>query len=145
MARLCVCLFYLYRVVRSASHRAFIATFSMMAVDQTILSTALPTIASHFNAISDLPWIASGYFLTQAGFMLFFGRVLAIAPAKTTLVVSIGIFELGSLLCAVAPSVRFLIFARALAGIGGAGLWIAIMAIIARVRPPLLSFDCSIV
>jgi MFS family permease len=66
--------------------------------------------------------------------MLFFGRVLSIAPAKLVLLVAIGVFELGSLFCAVAPSVNFLIFGRAVAGLGGAGLWISIMTIIARVR-----------
>lgn len=38
-----------------------------MALDQTIISTALPSIASDFNAISQLSWIASGYFLAQVG------------------------------------------------------------------------------
>lgn len=68
--------------------------------------------------------------------MLFFGRVLAIAPAKSVFLVTVGIFELGSLFCAVAPSVDFLIFGRAVAGLGGAGMWVSIMSIIARVRAP---------
>jgi MFS family permease len=66
--------------------------------------------------------------------MLFFGRVLTIAPAKLTLLIAIAIFELGSLFCAIAPSVDFLIFGRAVAGLGASGLWISIMTIIARVR-----------
>ena len=65
--------------------------------------------------------------------MLFFGRVLSIAPAKLVFLLSIGIFEIGSLLCAVAPSVPVLIFGRAVAGFGASGLWVSIMSIIARV------------
>jgi MFS family permease len=69
----------------------------------------------------------------QAAFMLFFGRVLSIAPAKPVFLLSVGIFELGSLLCATAPSVPVLIFGRAVSGFGASGLWVSIMSVIARV------------
>ena len=72
--------------------------------------------------------------------MLFFGKVLAIAPPKLVFLISIGIFELGSLFCAIAPSVNFLIFGRAVAGFGAAGLWVSILAITARVLNLLLIF-----
>ncbi|KAL5531054.1 hypothetical protein ACEPAG_3930 [Sanghuangporus baumii] len=122
---------------------AFCLAFFLVALDQTILSTALPTIASKFDAVKDLSWIASAvahwpllshaYFLPQAAFMLFFGKVLAFEPPKTVFLVSIGIFEVGSLLCAVAPSVNILIFGRAVAGLGATGLWVSIMSMIARI------------
>ncbi|CAL1711124.1 unnamed protein product [Somion occarium] len=112
---------------------AFMMSFALIALDQTILSTALATIVSHFHAVSDLTWIASAYFLPQAGLMLLFGRILAIAPAKVVYLLAIFIFEIGSLFCAVAPSVNFLIFGRAVAGVGAAALWVSIMAIIARI------------
>ncbi|KAJ6468096.1 ABC transporter [Mycena vitilis] len=112
---------------------AFSVAFFLVALDQTILSTALPTIASHFQAVSDLSWIASAYFLPQAGLVLFCGRILVISPAKTVFLVSIGTFEAGSLLCALAPSPTILIVGRAIAGLGGTGLWVSIMSIIARI------------
>ncbi|KAK6996788.1 ABC transporter [Favolaschia claudopus] len=112
---------------------AFMVSFALTALDQTILSTALPTIASHFNAISDLSWIPSAYFLPQAGLMLFYGRILAIAPAKIILLTVVVIFELGSLLCAIAPSVNILIFGRVVAGIGASGLMVSVLYIIAKV------------
>ncbi|KAJ7204773.1 ABC transporter [Mycena pura] len=112
---------------------AFNLAFFLVALDQTILSTALPTIASHFKAVSDLSWIASAYFLPQAGLVLFFGRLLVITPAKRLFLVSIFTFEIGSLLCALAPSVNVLIVGRAVAGLGGTGLWVSIMSIIARI------------
>ncbi|EIW79989.1 MFS general substrate transporter, partial [Coniophora puteana RWD-64-598 SS2] len=102
----------------------FLIALGLVALDQTILSTALPVIASYFNAVSDLSWIASAYFLPQAVFMLFFGRVLTLAPAKVVFLLTIFLFELGSLFCAVAPSVDFLIFGRAFAGLGASGLWV---------------------
>ncbi|KAJ7657361.1 ABC transporter [Mycena polygramma] len=112
---------------------AFSVAFFLVALDQTILSTALPTIASHFQAVSDLSWIASSYFLPQAGLVLFCGRILVISPAKTVFLVSICTFEAGSLLCALAPSATVLIVGRAIAGLGGTGLWVSIMSIIARI------------
>ena len=65
--------------------------------------------------------------------MLLFGRILSLAPVKIVYLLSIAIFELGSLFCAIAPSVNFLIFGRAVAGVGAAGLWIAIMSVLAQV------------
>ena len=50
---------------------AFMAAFSLVALDQTILTTPLPTIASHFHAVSDLSWIASAYFLPQVSFFVY--------------------------------------------------------------------------
>ncbi|EIW80011.1 MFS general substrate transporter, partial [Coniophora puteana RWD-64-598 SS2] len=100
----------------------FLIALGLIVLDQTILATALPVIASHFDAVSDLSWIASAYFLPQAAFMLFFGRILTVAPAKYVFLVTISLFELGSLFCAIAPSVNFLIFGRAFAGLGASGL-----------------------
>ncbi|KAG6918396.1 hypothetical protein DXG01_014797 [Tephrocybe rancida] len=112
---------------------AFLISFALVALDQTILATALPKIASHFNAVSELSWVASAYFLPQAAFMLFFGSVLSIAPAKPIFLFSIMVFEIGSLLCAVAPSVSVLILGRAVSGFGASGLWVSIMSTIGRV------------
>ncbi|KAK0221411.1 major facilitator superfamily domain-containing protein [Armillaria fumosa] len=80
---------------------AFMLVFLLISLDQTIISTALPTIASHFQAVSDLSWIASAYFLPQAGLMLFFGRILSISSPKIICLVVIAIFEIGSLFCAI--------------------------------------------
>lgn len=112
---------------------AFVMAFTLVALDQTILSTALPIIVSDFKAVSDLTWVASGYFLPQAAFLLFFGGVLTISPIKIVFLISSSIFELGSLFCAIAPSVDFLIFGRAVAGLGAAGIWISMLSILARI------------
>jgi hypothetical protein len=54
----------------------------LVALDQSIVSTALPRISSEFNALEELTWIVSTYFLTQAGLMLFFGQVLSKPMSK---------------------------------------------------------------
>ncbi|KAG9086758.1 hypothetical protein FRC06_002884 [Ceratobasidium sp. 370] len=105
----------------------------LIALDQTIVATALPVIASKFDAFNQVTWIASGYFLTQAGCMLTYGQLLAIAPTKWVYLSAVVIFEIGSLFCAVATTMEFLIFGRAFAGVGAAGIFVSVLSIIAQV------------
>ncbi|GJJ12904.1 hypothetical protein Clacol_007150 [Clathrus columnatus] len=117
---------------------------SLVAIDQTIIVTALPTIASDFNSISDLSWIASSFYITEAGSILFFGRIITISSVKWTLLVSVFLFELGSLFCAIAHSAGFLIFGRAMSGIGAAGIFIGITSTLPEIstlkqRPILMN------
>ena len=66
--------------------------------------------------------------------MLLFGKLLSICYPKIIYLICIALFEVGSLICATAPSPDVLIFGRAFAGVGAAGLWIAVMSLFARVR-----------
>jgi EmrB/QacA subfamily drug resistance transporter len=125
---------------RYVTGRKLVAVFTgmllsvlLIALDQTIVATAIPRIASQFDALTQVTWIASGYFLTQAGFMLTYGQILTIAPTKWVYLVAVVIFEAGSLVCGVAPSMNVLIFGRALAGVGAAGIFVAILSIIAQI------------
>ncbi|KZT62115.1 ABC transporter [Calocera cornea HHB12733] len=112
---------------------AMLLSIFLVALDQTITATAIPRIASDFNSLNDVTWIASGYFLTQAGFLMLYGQLLVIAPTKWVYITAITIFELGSLICGVAPNVNVLIFGRAFAGIGAAGIFVSILSIIAQI------------
>lgn len=104
----------------------------LISLDQTIVATANPVIASQFNALSKISWITSSYFLTQVGTLMLHGQLCTLIPVKWIFLVNIAIFELGSLFCAVAPSMNFLIFGRAFAGVGGAGLFVSALNIIAE-------------
>lgn len=115
----------------------------LIALDQTILAPALPVIASKFNALEQLSWIASAYFLTQTAFLLLYGQILTLFDRRWTFIAAITVFEIGSLLCGAAPNVNVLIFARALAGCGAAGIFVSCLSIIASTtkledRPKLL-------
>lgn len=79
------------------------------ALSHTWLATALPRLASEFNALNDLTWIVSAYLLTQTGFILIYGQLLTILPTKWVYLCAIFIFEVGSLLCGVAPSINVLV------------------------------------
>lgn len=81
-----------------------------------------------------------GYLLTIAAFQLFYGHVYSNFSIKYTFLVAITIFELGSLVCGLAPTSTALIVGRAVAGVGGAGIASGAFIIIAhsfplRIRP----------
>lgn len=92
------------------------------ALDQTILSTSIPTIATQLHAASGYAWIASAYFLTDAAASPVWAKFSDIWGRKLALLASVVIFAASSIMAATSKSVRVLIAARALQGIGGAGL-----------------------
>ncbi|KAJ7174046.1 ABC transporter, partial [Mycena crocata] len=110
-----------------------ILSLLLIALDQTILSTALPRIASDFDSFSLQGWVASSFVLAQTVFLLFYGQVLRIFPAKWVLVSAIAIFEIGSLLCGVSQNVNQLIAGRAVSGVGAAGLFVSMLQTISQV------------
>ena len=105
-------------------------------LDSTILATAIPRITDEFHALSDIGWYGSSGFLTFAAFQTCWGKAFKYFPIKLTYLVTLFIFELGSLICAVAPTSTALIVGRSIAGIGGAGLCTGTFVIIGfSVRP----------
>ncbi|KAJ7666368.1 major facilitator superfamily domain-containing protein [Mycena rosella] len=111
---------------------ALLLSLLLIALDQTILSTALPRIASDFNAFSLQGWVASSFVLAQTVFLLFYGQILRIFPAKWILVSAITIFEIGSLVCGVSQNVNQLIAGRTVSGLGAAGIFVAMIQIISQ-------------
>ncbi|GJJ12855.1 hypothetical protein Clacol_007100 [Clathrus columnatus] len=111
----------------------FLLVLVLVGIDQTVIVTALPIIASDFNEVADLSWIAGAFYLTEAGSILLFGKIITVSSAKWTLLVSIALFEIGSLCSALAHSVNFLIFGRAMSGVGAAGIWITQNAILPKI------------
>jgi len=112
---------------------AMLLSLLLIALDQTILSTALPRIASDFDSFSLQGWVSSSFVLAQTVFLLFYGQLLRIYPAKWVLVTSITIFEIGSLVCGVAQNVDMLIAGRTVSGAGAAGIFVAMIQIISQV------------
>ncbi len=89
---------------------------------QTIVATAIPKITDRFKKLDDISWYGSAYFLTLGAFQSQWGKVYKYFPLKISFLVSIFIFELGSLICGVAQSSTTLIVGRAIAGLGGSGI-----------------------
>ncbi|KAI9717527.1 MAG: hypothetical protein M1812_004668 [Candelaria pacifica] len=107
----------------------------LVALDNTIIATAIPKITDHFNALDDVGWYGSAYLLTTCAFQLLFGKFYSIFSIKTVYLIGIGIFELGSLVCGAAPTSTALIIGRAIAGVGSAGIFSGALIIIAYSVP----------
>ncbi|KAL8661820.1 MAG: hypothetical protein Q9202_005246 [Teloschistes flavicans] len=107
----------------------------LMALDNTIIATAIPKITDHFNSLDDVGWYGSAYLLTTCAFQLLFGKFLTFFSIKWVYLIAIGIFELGSLVCGAAPTSTALIIGRAIAGIGSSGIFAGALVIVAYSVP----------
>jgi MFS transporter, DHA2 family, glioxin efflux transporter len=105
-------------------------------VFQTIVGTAIPRITDEFSSLEDVSWYASAYFMTSGGCTPSAGKMYKYYNLKWSFLVSMLIFEVGSLLCGVANTSTTLIIGRAIAGLGAAGLSVGGTAIMVQtVRP----------
>ncbi|KKP06752.1 hypothetical protein THAR02_01137 [Trichoderma harzianum] len=107
----------------------------LVALDQTIIAPALGTITARFQSVKDIGWYGSAYLLTTTALQPMYGAIYKYFNVKWTYLAAIFIFEIGSLLSAVAPSSKALIVGRAIAGIGTAGLFSGSIVIISLSMP----------
>ena len=91
----------------------------LVAIDQTVVSTALPSIVADLKGAEYYAWIASVYLLASVVSVPIFGRLGDYFGRKAFVIASITTFTVASALCGLAPNVETLVFARALQGIGG--------------------------
>lgn len=94
----------------------------LVALDITIVTTALPTISEEFNSASGYTWVGSAYLIAQSAATPIWGKVSDIFGRKPILLVTNAIFFVGSLLAAVSVNIDMLIAARVIQGIGGGGM-----------------------
>jgi EmrB/QacA subfamily drug resistance transporter len=115
----------------------FVSVLFMSIMDTTVVNVAVPTIARQFRAgNSSVQWIATGYLLSLAVWMPASGWISDRFGTKRVLLAAIGVFTIGSMLCAVAGSLAELVGARVIQGIGGGMLQPVGMAMLFRVFPP---------
>lgn len=112
----------------------FMAMF-LVALDRTIIVTALPRITDDFQSLGDIGWYGSAYMLSSAAFQLLFGRIYRCYSTRWTFLCCIILFEVGSAVCGAAPNSPVFIVGRAIAGIGSAGIWIGAMMVIIPMVP----------
>ncbi|KAK5112973.1 hypothetical protein LTR62_003795 [Meristemomyces frigidus] len=106
-----------------------------MALDNTIISTAIPRITDQFKSINDVGWYGSAYLLTTCAFQLFFGKLYTFLSIKWVYLIAIFIFEVGSAICGAAPNSTSLIIGRAIAGLGSAGIFSGAILIVTQTVP----------
>src|SRR5438874_7285009 len=94
----------------------------LAAADQTILASALPTIASHLGGFEYVSWVVVAYLLAATIAAPVYGHLGDRFGRKRMLLIALTVFTVASAACAAAPTLLTLIIARALQGLGGGGL-----------------------
>ncbi|TGJ83973.1 hypothetical protein E0Z10_g4806 [Xylaria hypoxylon] len=109
--------------------------FFVLLLDTSIISTAVPKITSEFHSLPDVGWYAGAYQLSSAVLQPLTGKLYTYFPTKWLFLVFFFVFEIGSLLCALATSSPFFIAGRAVAGLGVSGLQNGALAIVSGAVP----------
>ncbi|KAK5100731.1 hypothetical protein LTR70_001368 [Exophiala xenobiotica] len=107
----------------------------LVALDRMIIAPAIPSITDEFHSTEDIGWYGSAYMLTAAIFFPLCGRIYQLYSTKWVFLASVLVFEVGSAVCAAAPSSDALIVGRGIAGIGSAGIFCGSMNIIIPLVP----------
>ena len=108
----------------------------LAALDQTIVSTALPTIVGDLGGLNHLSWVVTSYLLATTASTPLYGKLGDMYGRKPVFLAAIVIFLAGSMLSGLSQSMGQLIAFRALQGIGAGGLMVGAQAIIADIVPP---------
>src|ERR1700745_2143325 len=106
------------------------------ALDQTIVSTALPTIVGELGGLEHLSWVVTAYLLAVTVVTPLYGKLGDLYGRKIVLQSALGLFLVGSALCGLAQGMTELIAFRAIQGLGGGGLMVSAQAAIGDVVPP---------
>lgn len=107
----------------------------LASLNQTVLSTALPTIVGELGGVNQMSWVITGYILASTIMMPIYGRISDLLGRKPLIIAAILIFLTGSIVGALAADIWWLIASRVIQGIGGGGLMILSQAAIADVIP----------
>ena len=108
----------------------------LSALDQTIVSTALPAIVRDFNGIDLVSWVSTGYLLASTAMVPIYGKLSDLYGRKYVLLWGIVVFLIGSMLCGIASSMIQLVLYRVVQGIGAAALTSTAFAIPADLFAP---------
>lgn len=112
-----------------------LVTMLLASLDQTIFSTALPTIVGDLHAADQMGWVITIYLLTSTIVLPVYGKLGDLIGRKGIFITAISIFVVGSTIGGFAPDMTWLIIGRGVQGLGGGGLMILSTAIIADVVP----------
>ncbi|KAM3158144.1 MFS-type transporter pgmG [Botrytis cinerea] len=110
---------------------AISSSIFLYALDNTVVADLQHFIITHFGEVQKLPWLSVSFLLGATATNLVLGKIYTQFNAKWFYVFSVFVFELGSAVCAAAPSINAVIVGRTLCGIGGAGLYVGCMTLIA--------------
>jgi EmrB/QacA subfamily drug resistance transporter len=129
--------------VRPSSRALFLTVFPsimlpmfMAVADQTIVATALPSIASDLGEVERVSWVVVSYLIANTIAAPVYGRLGDSFGRKRMMLAALILFMIGSVLCAVAPNIELLTATRVLQGFGGGGLMTLSQALVGETIPP---------
>jgi len=122
---------------------------ALVAIDATILATAVPALVGDLGGFSQFPWLFSVYLLAQAVSVPIYGKLSDLLGRKPVMLAGIALFVLGSVLCGIAWNMPALIVFRAIQGIGAGAVMPMSMTIIGdlyslRERPKVMGYTASV-
>ena len=121
---------------RSITMIGILTAMFLAALDQSIVTPAMPTIGGDLGDPQYLPWIVTAYLLTATAVAPLYGKISDIYGRRSTLYAALGLFLVGSVIAALSPNLFVLIGARAVQGIGGGGLFALSQIVIGDMLPP---------
>ncbi|KAL2150800.1 hypothetical protein VTH82DRAFT_7363 [Thermothelomyces myriococcoides] len=107
----------------------------LVALDQTIIAPALGAITDEFGSVGDIGWYGAAYLLSTTALQPVYGSIYRMFSVKWTYLTAVAVFEVGSLVCALAPTSDAFIVGRAIAGLGTAGLFSGGVVILSYTLP----------
>jgi EmrB/QacA subfamily drug resistance transporter len=108
----------------------------LAVADQTIVATALPSIASDLGEVERVSWVVVSYLIANTIAAPVYGRLGDSFGRKPMMLTALALFMLGSVLCALAPNIELLTATRVLQGFGGGGLMTLSQALVGETIPP---------
>src|SRR4051812_35482548 len=115
---------------------ALLVVMLLASLDQTIVSTALPTIVRDLGGLEHISWVVTAYLLAITIVTPLYGKLGDMYGRKVVLQVALTIFLIGSALCGLSQGMTELIAFRFVQGLGGGGLMVSAQAAIGDVVPP---------
>lgn len=110
---------------------ALLSSIFLYAFDCTVVADIQSSIIAEWGAIDKLPWLSNGLVMPATAFVMPWARLYGQFNAKVLYLTCVLLFEVGSALCGASPNVDALIVGRAIAGVGGAGIYMGVMTLIA--------------
>ena len=110
---------------------AILSSTFLFALDNTIVADIQPVIVTHFDAVGKLTWLSVSFLIGAASTNLIWGKIFGQFNSKWTYVFCVFLFEVGSAVCGAAPTIDALIIGRAICGVGGSGMYVGVMTLLA--------------
>ena len=110
-----------------------IVSMFLSALDQTVFSTALPTIVGELDGVNHMLWVTTDYLVAVTIMMPLYGKLGDMMGRKPLFLGALTMFLIGSVIGGFATNMTWLIIARVVQGLGGGGLMILLQAIIADI------------